>query len=715
MVSLLNMKKYLLLIVLFTFNLNYAQKIQVKSTPDNEIDIDGILDEKVWFDADSISLSMVEPKEAADPSFPTTIKILMTDADILIGIMCYDPQPGKIISYSKIRDASLGDEDRIKFVFDTYLNQRSGYIFAVNPEGTRYDALVSNFGVSENPDWDGIWKAKTHINSKGWSAEILIPVKTLSFSSGLKEWGFNIERRIQRKLEIDRWTGLKQDINVGQVVHAGRLVDLPDFHIGIGLLSKISGIAQSSKTYNQDANSNLDYSLDFTQKLSSEITGQLTVNTDFAETEVDARATNLTRFPLFFPEKRGFFLEGADILDFGIGLGSDVVPFYSRRIGLYEGNKVPIVAGLKINGRINGTNVGAMVTKTGELQGIVPNSTAVVFRAKQNILKESTVGVIGTMGDPGGMKNIWLLGTDFVYQNSEFLGDKNFLFGVWGLYNHNQLLAGDKSAMGLKIDYPNDLWDIALSIKKIGDSFNPSLGFVPRKGVVLYHFGADYMPRPEYLSIRQFFFESSFDLVTDLNKEWESWEIFTAPIHFLLESGDRFEFNISPRGENLREDFEIEDGVVIKRGAYDWMRYRIELETASKRLINGEITYWFGSFYDGRLDQIETDVNIRPFSNLNLGLSYERNIGKLSAGDFDQTLFGGRIQYSFSSDFEFTSFIQYDNESSSVGSNSRFRWHFSMLGDIFIVYNHNVKRIEKRYWQYDSNQLIVKMSYGLYL
>ncbi len=709
------MKKNILIIVIITFNIISAQKIKIKSiADDNELNIDGVLNEKVWSEADSISLLMVEPYESADPSYPTTIKILASNSNLIIGVMCYDSEPDKIISYSKIRDASFDSEDRIKFVFDTYLNKRSGYIFAVNPAGTRYDALVSNFGESENPDWDGIWTAQTHINSYGWSAEILIPIKTLSFSSEGKEWGFNIERRIQRNLEVDRWTGLKRDYSVYQVAHAGKLTNVPDFNLGIGLLSKISGIAQSDKFFNENANSKLDYSLDFTQKFTSEITSQLTINTDFAETEVDTRQTNLTRFPLFFPEKRSFFLEGMDIFDFGLGLGEDVIPFYSRRIGLYEGNKVPIIAGLKLNGRINNTNFGALTVRTNNVDGIVPASTMGVFRVKQNILDESSIGVLGTFGDPTGKNSIWLLGTDFVYQNSKFLGDKNFMFGLWGLYNNNPQLTGDKSAVGLKFDYPNDLLDIALKVKRIGDAFNPSMGFVPRKGVVMYSLGADYMPRPERFSIRQFFFESNFSLVTNLQNEWESWEIFTAPFHFLLESGDRFEFNINPQGENLDKDFEIEDSVIIKKGAYDWMRYRLELETASKRKINGQITYWFGSFYDGNLDQIIVDINLRPLSNLNLGLNYEKNIGSLSLGEIDQTLIGTKIQYSFSPDFEFTSFIQYDNESKSIGTNSRLRWTFSMLGDLFIVYNHNVKRIEKRYWQYESNQLIVKLSYGIW-
>lgn len=709
------MSKAFPLILLIITKLSFPQNLPVEIINTSaQIHLDGLLDEMEWKYADSISLTMVEPTEGIGPSFPTSVKVLTDYSNIILGIKCFDPEPEKIVSFSKSRDALMSDEDRIKFVFDTYVNKRSGYIFAVNPDGTRYDALVSNFGESENPDWDGIWSAAAIIDNDGWSAEILIPIKTLSFSSETEEWGFNIERKIQRKLEVDRWTGIKRDYSVSQVVHAGRLTNIPEFDIGLGLVVKPSVIAQSFKSYNQKSIEHLDYSLDATEKFNPEITGQLTINTDFAETEIDARQINLTRFPLFFPEKRDFFLEGTDIFDFGIGLGYDVIPFFSRRIGLYEGIKVPILVGGKINGRINNTNFGALATLTDDVNGLVPSASMGAIRIKQNILEESSVGMIGTFGDPLGINNTWLLGGDFTYKTSKFLEDKNFLVGVWGLYNNNPLLAGDKTSVGIKIDYPNDLLDMAFTAKRIGDAFLPSVGFVPRNGVSIYTLGVEYMPRPDWLSIRQFFFEFYPYYVTDLNNNWESWEVFIAPIHFLLESGDRFEFNIDPQGENLDEDFEIEDGVIIKQGPYNWLRYRIEFESASKRIINGQFTWWFGSFYNGTLDQIELFLNLRPASIINIGLTYEKYIGHLPSGNFDQDIFGGRIQIGFMPDFELSSFIQYDNESKLLGTNTRLRWTFSMLGDLFIVYNHNVVNFEERRWRYESNQLILKLSYGFW-
>ena len=707
----------MVLFLLLISSISFSQNIKVYRLNENEkISIDGNLYESFWKLADSISnLKMVVPSEGLNPSERTTIKILSDNKNIYLGIKCYDSDAEKITSYSKSRDASFENEDGIKFIFDTFLDRRSGYIFAVNPTGTRYDALVSNFGESENPNWDGVWDAKTNIDTEGWTTEIIIPIQSLSFLSGSSEWGFNFERKIQRNLETDRWTGLKRDYKLGQVTHAGKITGLPLFDLGIGLTLKLSALGSTVKSFSENSHSELDFSADFTQKITSDISTQVTINTDFAETEVDTRRTNLTRFPLFFPEKRGFFLEGSDVFDFGIGLNEELVPFFSRRIGLYNGNKVPIIFGAKANGKFNNTNFGVLVTRTNKVDNMVSASSMGAFRLKQNILEESSLGVIGTFGDPEGKSNIWLLGLDFTYQTSKFLDDKNFLAGVWGIYNNNPDLKGDNSAFGLKIDYPNDLLDISFTAKKIGDTFSPSLGFVQRMGIISYRIGVEYMPRPDWGYIHQFSFESAFTLVTNLNHEWENYELFTAPINILFESGDKFEFNIVPTGENLPEDFEINDGVILKKGPYDWVRYRLEVETASKRVVSTEAVWWFGSFYDGYLDQIELVLALRPSNSINLSFNYEKNIAKLPAGNFTQDLFGGKLQFSFTPDFVLSSFIQYDSESKSIGTNTRIRWTFNMLGDLFIVYNHNVNRILNKFWQYESNQLIIKFSYGLWL
>jgi hypothetical protein len=681
-----------------------------------KIKLDGTLNEDIWNKAGSLQeFRMIEPLENSKPQNQTVVKVVADSKNIYLGFICYDSQAENIVAFSKARDSDLDDEDYIKFVFDPYGDGRSAYIFAINPYGARYDALSSNRGEGEDPSWDAIWEAKTQFLPDGWTAEVRIPVNSLTFRKGLNTWGFNVERRIHRLLEVDRWAALNRDYKLAQTIHAGKLSNLPEFNLGIGLVAKASTMLDFSRSTEREGKVRWDNSLDLTQRITPDITAQLTINTDFAETEVDTRRTNLTRFPLMFPEKRQFFLEGSDIYDFGLGMGNDMLAFHSRKIGLVNGQTVPLNLGGKLNGKIGNTQFGGLAVRTGKAGDIVPPGINMgVIRVKQNVLKESNIGMIGMIGDPIGRVGSWTAGIDMTYQNSEFLGDKNFLAGAWGLMNDWNGLEGDKTGIGFKIDYPNDLLDIALTYYRLGESFNPSLGFVPRNGISYYRLSANYFPRPEKWNIRKFIFESSFNLITDLKNQWESYRLFTAPIHFSMESGDRFEFNINPTGENLTENFEISEGVIIPKGAYHWNRYRLEFEAASKRKINGQATWWFGGFYGGQLHQIELELNWRPTSFLIFEGSFERNIGKLPYGDFIQDLFGARLLLSFNSNLNLSSFIQYDTESKSIGTNNRLRWTFAPRGDLFIVYNHNIaKPIEERYWNYDSNQLIVKLVYGI--
>jgi hypothetical protein len=679
----------------------------------SDLRLDGRLDEAAWASADSIvDLTQVEPVEGGVPSARTVVKVL-ADADVLvIGVVAYDPDTAGIVSFSKRRDASLRREDHVKIVLDTFLDGRSGYVFAVNPSGARYDALVADRGEGESPNWDAAWEAATARKADGWSVEIRIPVRSLSFARGLRSWGFNVQRRVQRLQETSRWASPKRDYGIAQSSRAGLLTELPDFRLGVGLSVRPALTAGGGRPApGGGLEGTLDPSLDLTERLGSNLTASLTVNTDFAETEVDARRTNLTRFPLFFPEKRTFFLEGSDIFDFGLGLRTDVVPYFSRRIGLLEGREVPIVAGAKLDGRVGGTNLGALVVHTDGVEDLTPATTMGVVRVKQNVLAESSLGMIATLGDPRGLRGSWLAGADFTFQTSRFRGDKNFLVGLWGLTMDREGLSGDRTAAGLKIDYPNDLWDVSLTYKRIGDDFQPSLGFVPRPGVRMFRLGLDYSPRPDWRWVRQMFFEFQARFVTDLDGRLESYRIFTAPVNWRLESGDRFELNIVPTGERLDEPFEIADGVVIPPGSYDWWRFRLEAGSAAKRALSGQVTWWFGSFYGGTLHQIELTGSWTPVPILTLELNGEDDIGSLPFGDFTQLLVGLRVRINFSPDLELSSFIQYDNETRLLGSNTRLRWTFLPLGDLFVVYNHNVRDTGGAL-RLESNQLLLKAQYA---
>ncbi|MFL5568847.1 MAG: DUF5916 domain-containing protein [Gemmatimonadaceae bacterium] len=689
------------------------------------IRVDGLLTEPVWTTVDSIgALTQVEPREGAAASMKTVARVIITADAIVIGVKADDPEPSRIVSFARQRDADLDSEDHIKIVLDTYLDGRSGYVFAVNPNGARYDALVANQGEDENSSWDAIWEAATARTPAGWSAEILIPLKSLLFRRGLSQWGFNIQRRIQRLQETDRWASADRDITVTQTSRAGLLTQLPTLSLGLGVSVRpavtVGGVHDSAGA---SLRSRSQLSLDATQRLGANTLGSLTVNTDFAETEVDSRRVNLSRFPLFFPEKRTFFLEGADIFDFGLGLTDDldVLPFFSRRIGLLEGRQIPIDAGTKINGRVGGTNFGALAVRTRDVDTLSTASTMSVVRVRQNVLSESSVGFIATSGDPLQRHGSWLAGPDLTYQTSHFQGDKNFLVGLWGMaVGREDLKTGDRTAAGIKVDYPNDLWDMALRYKRIGDSFDPSLGFVPRNGVHIASLAANWQPRPKRpigpLHIRQCFWENELSYVSGLTGGWQSYEYFMAPINCRLESGDRFEFNVVPSGERLSVPFEIAEGVTIAEGAYHFNRFRLEGGLAPKRRFNAQATWWFGGFYDGHLDQYRLTGAWKPSSLVIVEFSGERDVGRMPEGNFTQDLFGTRLRLNFSPDLQLASFVQYDSESRAIGSNTRLRWTFTPVGDLFVVYNHNMRTRDpltlRRELVFASNQLLLKAQYA---
>ena len=690
---------------------------------DRDVRIDGRLDEPEWSSADSIAnLTQIDPIEGARPTGTTVVRVLATADALIIGIRADDPEPHRITSFARERDASLGSEDHVRIVLDTYLDGRSGYVFMVNPNGSRFDALITNNGEGEDSNWDSVWEAATSRGASGWSAEIRIPAKSLLFRRGLSEWGFNVQRRVQRLQENDRWASPDRDVKINQMSRAGLLTGIPPFDLGVGLSVRPSvkssiGIPAAGVAVRREN----DASLDATQRVGANTLASLTMNTDFAETEVDTRRTNLTRFPLFFPEKRTFFLEGSDIFAFGLGTGDDVRPFFSRRIGLLSGSEVPLNAGLKVNGRQSGTNFGALVVHTGDLDTLPTENTMGVIRVKQNVLSESSVGVIGSFGDPLGRPGSWTAGSDLTYQTTHVRGDKNLLVGAWGLAMNRDGLTSRRHSLGGRIDFPNDLWDVGTGYKWLGESFDPSLGFVPRPAVQVNTFNLTYQPRPQRpilgLHVRQMFHESEGTLVRDLKGRWESYRLFFAPINWRLESGDRFEINYVPVGERLSAPFEIADGVIIPAGTYKWTRWRLEGGLASKRRLSGQYTWWFGNFYGGRLDEFELTTSWKPTPLFIFELTAERNVGRLPEGNFTQQVVGTRYRVNVSPNLQVNSYLQYDNESDSFGMNSRLRWSFSPQGDLFVVYNHNAIEPLDAFgsrlgWRFASNQLLVKLQYA---
>ena len=377
------------------------------------IRLDGILDEAAWSAAETTgAFAQTDPSEGAPATFPTTVRVLAGRKTLVIGIMCSDADPTGIVSFNVRRDAPLGQEDHVRIVLGPFQDGRSGYVFAVNPNGARYDGVVNASGENENAEWDAIWEAETARGNDGWSAEIRIPIDSLSFRPELRAWHLNIERRVQRLQEVDRWASPVRQYRLTQTSRAGLLTEIPDFALGRGLSVRPS-ITTGGGVPTRAASVEGEFrpSLDVTQRLGSNVTASFTSFTDFAETEVDTRQTNLTRFPLLFPEKRTFFLEGVDIFQFGPPVNNDMIPYFSRRIGLVGGSEVPILVGGKVNGRVSSTNFAGIVVTTDEEPGVVAERTTMaVARVKQNLWRESYIGFLATVGDPLGRSGSWLSG-----------------------------------------------------------------------------------------------------------------------------------------------------------------------------------------------------------------------------------------------------------------------------------------------------------------
>jgi hypothetical protein len=329
-----------------------------------------------------------------------------------------------------------------------------------------------------------------------------------------------------------------------------------------------------------------------------------------------------------------------------------------------------------------------------------------------------------------------MAGVDFVYRTSDFLNEKNFGVSLWGLLNNGkdvegEDLEGDKSALGLRIDYPNDFLDLTFTSMRLGDGFKPSLGFVPRNDLHFWDFTGELNWRPRSSWLRRMFFEFSASLFNTLdNSQWESYELTIAPLGLLLESGDRFEAGILPQGDRPPEAFEIAGGVDVPSvdyfGSYNWVRYFLVAQSAEKRKISTEINWELGDYYNGDLSTIEARVSLKPSSFFTLDLTGERNTGKMLAlpedveeedatelvlTDFKEEVFGVRLLLNFSANLQFSTFTQYDNESKELGSNNRLRWTFNPLGDLFVVYNHNLIRNDEDRWKFVSNQLPIKIQY----
>ena len=653
--------------------------------------IDGLLNDPVWRDAPYIEdMHQYRPADHVDPSQKTTVYLLYDDENLYVAGRMWDTDPDEIRARSLAQGQELRWDDTLMLIIDPFNNNRTGYEFRVNANGVRTDAVYET-ATRANRDWEGIWHAVSNIDSEGWTTEVVIPFKTLNFDPQNSDWGFTIQRNIQRNQESIGWVSYNRQVNPGTT---GTVTGFTGLQQGRGLDVVPTVVASGSREFETDStDSSMEPSLDVFYNFTPSLTGVLTLNTDFSATEVDDRQINLTRFNLFFPEKRDFFLQDVDIFSFG-GLRRNGIPFFSRRIGLSRrGQPVDLDMGAKLTGRAGRWNVGFLGVALDDFQD-VDSSNVFVGRVAANVLEESSVGLIVTGGDPRSNRDNSLMGADFRYRNTSLPGGRTLDGEAWYQKSNTEGVDGNETAWGIRMSAPNNTGlRGGFGFETFHDEFNPALGFVNRRGIERSEMQVGYTSRPTHRWLRELTHGVNyerFDLIGG-GVESESW--YLELVELETNSGDQGGIAIEREREVLLEEFDIFDDVIIPPGDYEFDQYSFEISGANDRVIAPSFECGKGEFFGGDRTEIGVGLQWRPNSRFYMNVEYEHNDIELAGGNFTAQLIAVRTEVAFDVRWSWLNLIQYDNESESVGVNSRLRWTPRAGQDLFVVLNHGFEAI----------------------
>lgn len=676
------------------------------------ITLDGNLDEPFWSRVVPASgFVQRDPRNGQPATEPTEVRIAFDRESLYLGVTCFDSEPDRWLGYQRRRDEGLNSDDGFAWTIDTFLDGRTGYFFEMNPSGLMADSFMGING--DNREWDGIWNARARRSEIGWTLEIQIPFRTLNFNPNSDTWGINFQRTVRRKNEESLWMGWARNQGLRRMSNAGLITGIHDVSQGHGLDIKPYGLMTSqaspgggSSAMKGDATGGLDLFYSPTPLLRT----VFTVNTDFAQTEVDQRQVNLTRFSLFFPERRDFFLDGATFLDFGsdtqrrgtggfyFGNGNattddQVIPFFSRRIGLSaDATPQKIDFGTKVTGQMGAQDIGLLHVRTGEDEGY-SSEDFTVARVKRRILAQSYIGALYTRRDPlaANGEERHTTGVDFSLATSKFRGSQNLEMIGWFLHASRPGVSRGHSAFGAVIDYPNDRWVAKFETTEVQEQFDPAVGFVRRLNYRRYSPQVGFQPRPaNNRLIRQLRFGVTVDTMTDLNHQLLSRDIDLSLFGINTHQQDNLFISAIQRRERLDAPFEINQGIVLPIGAtYDTTRFRIIAQSANRRKISANGRIEVGDFYSGTRTERQLNLNFRLRPGLFLFLNGQWNDIRLAEGRFTTRLYRLVAETQFTPFIALVNNVQYDSQSAVVGWQSRFRWIVTPGNDVYVVYTHN--------------------------
>jgi hypothetical protein len=687
---------------------------------DEEIRVDGLLDDPAWQRVEWFGDFVQSVPEFGEPATePTHVAFLFDDRNVYIAVRCNDSQPGAIRA-RKLRHRDDPDtDDHLQLVFDTYRDQIRGTVFVVNPLGAKEEGLVNGY-MRYTWDWNEVWQVKTAITDSGWQAEFRIPLRLLRYrKSQQQEWGVNVKRVVRRLQEESYLAPVPPPYDISSLNFAGILAGIElgkrqrnlqfiPYALGGVLWETDDATGEESTDTIEEAGLDIKYSI------TSDLTLDFTANTDFAQVESDDQQVNLSRFSLFFPEKREFFLENADLFRFGQswsfpGHAPDVTPFFSRRIGLYEGSTVPITAGVRLTGKTGRQDIGLLSIGTGDVPELELDSAWYnVARVRRDLGGRSYIGGIITDSRRGEFRSR-TAGVD----GSWFLTQDLSLFGDFLVVDDN---GTDESttASYLALDLTTDRWGFLFSFREVEQGFDPDLGFVRRDGYRKKDASVRHSFRPAKGGIRRVTIRPNGSEYDSLVYGARESSDINLNLELEFDNGDEFQVRASREFERLFEEFELDESLVFPAGDYTFEFVRLSYESDRSRKWGGEASFVDGEFYDGDQRQLEGELWLVFNRHFRVNGSYATFDISAEHGAIDWQLWAFRLDYTCSSTLSASGFVQHNSSTGNTDLNLRLRKILRNDSDLFVVLNEREFE-DPALGTLRERDLAVKVSYRFFL
>ena len=661
--------------------------------------LDGKLNEPAWETAAVFgNFTQYEPEEGAQPTQPTEVRVGYDEENLYFGVRCFDSEPGKILASIKSREGDLSNDDSVKIILDTFHDRKNGIFFMVNSIGAMVDGLVRNEGEEENTDWDGLWYAVPSRDEQGWSVEIAIPFKTLRFANAeSQDWGFNMRRFIARRQEESFWRPIHRSWGYFaryKISEYGEIRGLKNLKPFTRYQATPYFITRSRRPEKKDDSTTGDAGGDFRINLTSQLVADLTVNTDFAEVEADQQQVNLSRFKLFYPEKRDFFLEGANLFYFGDRIEPYDVPerfifFFSRQIGLTLNGlvEVPILGGGKVSGKIDDVSVGFLNLTTDSLRydtalGKVeePQTNYTVLRLKKDIYPKSTIGLIGLNKDASGGGSNRGGGFDWNLALGQNFSSIGFLTKTW-----TPGFEGDDTAVSGDLVFQKKKLRVRQYYADIGENFNPEMGFITRTGIRKSQTDVALFLTPQKYHVHKLFVVGDLNYITGQDGEIQS-RVAKYELNFISRSKAGVAFLWFDNLEVLDRPLQVHKGVVIPPGRYRFKNLFTGIGSDYSKDIGFTLWYDQGSYYSGERLHTLISVATKLREGLLIVTSWDRNDVDLPEGDFTTDIIQSSAVYSITPTLGTRLTLQYNKED-NFRANFLVEWVYRPGSNFYFVYN----------------------------